>query len=87
MASFSKQYLQLSEWDSFPPDFDIDEIFTSLEKGFYRSIICEGFGILALGLDNDGNKLVYLGNLESGEEKWIKYTNFINEFKQKKVKI
>lgn len=82
MAYFSKQYIQISKRKDFHPDFDIEDIFNSLEKGFYKFIVCEGFGFGALGIDNDGNRLVYLGNSDTGEEKWVDYYTFIDDFKQ-----
>jgi hypothetical protein len=52
MAEFSKQYCELHnpqlEWD-----FDIDEIITEIPRGYYKSIICEGFGFIGVGIGMD----------------------------------
>lgn len=85
MAEFSKQYLELANWKDFPYDFDIDEVYNSLEKGFYRSIICEGFGFWAIGKDNEGEKIVYIRNFETGEDQWVNYETFVDDFKLKKA--
>jgi hypothetical protein len=79
MASFSKQYIKNSNLD-FKWDFDLEEIFNSLEKGYYYPALCEGFGFTAVGKDNDGNEMVFIRDFdnEDGGE-WIQYEELFNK--------
>lgn len=52
MAEFSKQYCDKNE-SEMTPDFDIIEIADSLEAGSYLPIICEGYGFIAIGKDEE----------------------------------
>ena len=54
MAEFSKQYCEIYDED-FPWDFDIEEIATEIPKGYYKSIICEGFGFSGIGVRLNGD--------------------------------
>jgi hypothetical protein len=56
MAEFSKQWCDINDPER-TPDFDIDEIAEGLESNYYTSIICEGFGFLAIGKTAD-NEIV-----------------------------
>ena len=82
MADFSKQWCELHD-PEMKADFDIHEIAQSLEKGHYTSIICEGFGFLAIGRDQDDSVLLAMptggepdadGN---SEIEWKKYEEII----------
>ena len=53
MAEFSKQYCE-SHNPNLGWDFDIDEIITEIPRGYYKSIICEGFGFIGIGIGMDG---------------------------------
>ena len=68
MAEFSKQYIEKKGFD-FAPDFDIFEVAASLENSYCTGIICEGFGFVAIGKDEQGNIIVAMpeGELTEGE--------------------
>ncbi len=51
MADFSKQWCELND-PEMPWDFDILEEFGKLPKNHYISIICEGFGFIAIMRDH-----------------------------------
>ena len=57
MADFSKQWADVYD-SEFPWDFDIEEEAESIPKGYYKSIICEGFGFTGIGVGMDGK--IYL---------------------------
>jgi hypothetical protein len=65
MADFSKQYCELHD-SEIPHDFDILEIADGLEPEHYTSIICEGFGFLAIGKDTEGK--IILAFRDSSQE-------------------
>lgn len=65
MAEYSKQYLDIHDPDGMDPDFDIDEIASSLSSKQYASQICEGFGFIAIGKDKNGNVQVAMPTPES----------------------
>lgn len=52
MADFSKQWCDKND-PQMPFDFDIEEVANTLEPNHYASIICEGFGFLAIGKTAD----------------------------------
>ena len=54
MAEFSKQYCEIYE-PELAWDFDIEEIAETIPKGYYKPMICEGFGILGIAVTIDGN--------------------------------
>lgn len=49
MAEFSKQYCEIHD-PEMPWDFDIEEIATEIPRGYYKHIICEGFGFVGIGV-------------------------------------
>lgn len=82
MADFSKQWCEAND-PEMRPDFDIHEIAQNLENEHYTSIICEGFGFIAIGKDKDGTILLAMptggepdedGN---SEVEWKKYDEII----------
>jgi hypothetical protein len=78
MASFSKQYVESQNLD-MPWDFDLEETFSSLGKGFYQATICEGFRFSAVGVDNEGNRMVFIQDFESQDGgEWIMYKSLLN---------
>lgn len=56
MADFSKQYCDLHD-PKMPSDFDILQIAEELEPNHYTSMICEGFGFIAIG-KTENNEVV-----------------------------
>ena len=48
MAEFSKQYCEIYDV-GFPHDFDIMDEFHKLKPEMYIPYICEGFGFIAIG--------------------------------------
>jgi hypothetical protein len=53
MAEFSKQYCELHEQE-MEPDFDILQMANQVQPDHYIPIICEGFGFLAIGKNEEG---------------------------------
>jgi hypothetical protein len=75
MADFSKQYCETHDpellWD-----FDIEEIVHDIPKGYYKSIICEGFGFIGVGLGMDGKIQLLFPEDNGGFEK-VDYLKFM----------
>jgi hypothetical protein len=72
MADFSKQYN--NRYMGHPEgDFDIDEEAKKLEKGTYVSLICEGYGFVAIGkTEKDEIKFALpIGNMN--EVTWVNF--------------
>jgi hypothetical protein len=70
MADFSKQYCEIYDPEmSF--DFDILEEAKHIQPGHYISMICEGFGFLAIGKDED-NEIFLAMPAEDIEDIWWK---------------
>jgi len=53
MAEFSKQWVELND-PEMGWDFDIDQITSELPKSTMIPYICEGFGFVAIGKDENG---------------------------------
>lgn len=73
MADFSKQYDEKFAFGM--QDFDIMEIFDSLEDGKYISAICEGFGFIAIAKnlkDCDEPLLAFSAAFAKAEGYWTK---------------
>jgi hypothetical protein len=81
MADFSKQYCELYD-PEFPWDFDIEVEAETIPKGYYKPMICEGFGFIAIEVGLNGN--IYLifdaGNNEIDK---VQYKAFIEKQKLK----
>ena len=81
MADFSKQWAELYD-SEFPWDFDIEVEAETIPKGYYKPMICEGFGFIAIEVGLDGN--IYLifdaGNNEVDK---VQYNAFIQKQKLK----
>ena len=58
MAEFSKQWCEIHDSTGIGSDFDIHEIADGLPNEHYTSIICEGFGFVAVAKDINGNILL-----------------------------
>lgn len=81
MAEFSKQWAEVNDPD-FPWDFDIDQEFETIPHGYYKFMICEGFGFLAIERDVDGTEyLLFEGKGDILERK--NYRKFILEQRKK----
>jgi len=74
MADFSKQWCDINDPD-MPWDFDIREEFDKLRKNSYVSIICEGFGLVAIGNVEDECYLCMM-NDDTGTWTWVNYNTF-----------
>lgn len=57
MAEFSKEYC-FEKNMGFEGDFSIKEIFENLEKDDHISIICEGYGFMAIARNQEDQCLV-----------------------------
>ena len=81
MADFSKQWAELYD-PKFPWDFDIETEAEAIPKGYYKPMICEGFGFIAIEVGLDGNTyLIFdVGNNEIDK---IEYNTFIQRRKLK----
>lgn len=75
MADYSKQWCDINDPD-MPWDFDILEEFGKLPKNNYISIICEGFGFIAIMRDHEDKCLLAFD--DDGEIIWDEYDQFIN---------
>jgi len=87
MAEFSKQYCEIYE-PELTWDFDIEEIAETIPKGYYKPIICEGFGILGIAVTIDGTISVLIddsdGSYENaGSMKQVDYKKYISLHKSK----
>lgn len=67
MAEFSKQWAEKND-PEFPYDFDIIEIASKLDPGYCLPIICEGFGFVAVGKDEESNILIAMPTGKYSEE-------------------
>jgi len=65
MAEYSKQYLDVHDPGGMDPDFDIEEIASSLSSKQYASQICEGFGFIAIGKNKTGEIQLAMPTAES----------------------
>lgn len=77
MAEFSKQYCELYE-PELDWDFDIEEVITEIPNGYYKNIICEGFGFRGIGVGIDGKSYVIFSDAEQGFDR-IEYSSFIKK--------
>ena len=77
MAEFSKEYCDV--WDpEFPYDFSVEEIAKELEAGNYESIICEGFGFIAIAKDKNQQILVAFQDDEEDQLIWQEFDSFMS---------
>ena len=75
MAEFSKQWAEIND-PEFGWDFDIEEVSNQLEPNHYVPMICEGFGFIAIGRDENYNVLLAMptGETETDENGQISDT-------------
>ena len=81
MAEFSKQWCEKFEDYGIRPDFDILEIANGLDSGYYTSVICEGFGFIAVSKDDAGNIMLAMPSHDyptDGSIVWKNYDDVIN---------
>ncbi len=83
MTEFSKQWAELYD-PEFPWDFDIEEIANEIPKGYYKPIICEGFGFSAIGVKLDGEIELFLSDSKD-DTKYVRvdYKKYISLHKSK----
>ena len=74
MAEFSKQYCKNHNM-GFDGDFDIFNEFSLLQNGYYVSIVCEGYGFIALRKDENGDN--FFGFYDDEDIKWVSESDFI----------
>jgi hypothetical protein len=69
MAEFSKQWVQIND-PEFGWDFDIEEVSNQLDPNHYIPLICEGFGFIAIGKDNENKIMLAMptGEFETDED-------------------
>jgi hypothetical protein len=75
MADFSKQWCEVNDPD-MPHDFDILEEANNLEPNHYISMICEGFGFVAIAKDEHNNIMLAFQDDENNIT-WEDYNNII----------
>jgi hypothetical protein len=81
MADFSKQWADIYD-SEFPWDFDIEVEAESIPKGYYKPMICEGFGFIAIEVGMDGKTyLIFDGG--NNEINKVEYKQFIQKEKEK----
>ena len=83
MAEFSKQYCEIynseMEWD-----FDIEDIAETIPKGYYKPIICEGFGFSGIGVRLDGSiEIMVIDPTDEDSLVQIDYKRYISLHKSK----
>jgi len=86
MAEFSKQWAEIND-PEFGWDFDIEEIALQLKPNHYVPIICEGFGFIAVGKDENDDIMLAIPTGESEKDEndqiietvvWQPYKDIIN---------
>ena len=70
MAEYCKEWCDLTE-SGLTPDFSVLQIFMSLDEGYYKPAICEGFGFTHI-LNQGGECYVVVDGKEIPFEK-LKY--------------
>ena len=80
MADFSKQWVELND-SEMGWDFDIEEIATEIPRGYYKLIICEGFGFIGIGVGMNREIQLLFRDGEDGFDK-MNYNHFIKKQKE-----
>jgi len=75
MADFSKQFCERNDM-GFPGDFDILEEFNMLNESTYVSMICEGYGFVAIG-KIEGKCVLALPDYEEDTITWASYEDIV----------
>lgn len=76
MADFSKQYCELYD-PELPWDFDIIEEANKLTPKNYIPFICEGFGFLAIGKDENNEIFLAVPTEDREYVQWKPYDEVI----------
>jgi hypothetical protein len=78
MAEFSKQYCELHDM-GFEGDFDIMEEFYKLKPDYYIPYICEGYGFIAIGKDENEECILAMPieGASYGAVNWKKYSEIV----------
>ena len=81
MADFSKQWCELND-PEMPHDFDLMKEYNKLQPGYSVSMICEGFGILAVAKGHQNEMLIAVGDDYVDDYiHWKDYNEFIENYK------
>ncbi len=81
MADFSKQWAELYD-SEFPWDFDIEAEAETIPKGYYKQMICEGSGFIAIEVGLDGKTYLIFDGGNNQIDK-VEYETFIKNRKLK----
>jgi hypothetical protein len=76
MADFSKQWCEIND-PEMRYDFDILEEANKLEPNSYVSMICEGFGFVAIAKDETGEVLLALKDWDTDTTSWMPYNEIV----------
>lgn len=79
MADYSKQWVEQNDPGGMNWDFDILEIASNLKPEHYTSIICEGYGFIAIAKDEHGAIHLALRNEEEGGIIWVDYNTLMEK--------
>ena len=76
MAEFSKQYCEIHD-PEMPWDFDILEEAAKCKPDYSIPYICEGFGFIAVGRDNEGEIVLAIPNYDDNTMTWKSYDEIV----------
>jgi hypothetical protein len=76
MADFSKQWCEIND-PEMPHDFDILEEAAKCKPNYSISYICEGFGFIAIGRDEEGEVVLAMPNYEDNTMTWKPYNEIV----------
>jgi hypothetical protein len=78
MSEFSKQWCELND-PEMPSDFDIMDEFHKLKPDMYVPYICEGFGFIAIGRNENDECILAMpvDNAPFGTVVWKTYDEVI----------
>ena len=76
MADFSKQWCEIND-SKISWDFDIDEIASELTPEYGLPYICEGFGFIAIGKDENDEIVLAMPNYEDNTMTWKPYNEIV----------
>jgi hypothetical protein len=83
MAEFSKQYCEIYE-PELKWDFDIEQIAEDIPKGYYKPIICEGFGFSGIGVRLNGDiEILVVDSNDEPNLVQVDYKRYISLHKSK----
>lgn len=76
MADFSKQWCEIND-PEMPHDFDILEEAAKCKPNYSISYICEGFGFIAIGKDENDEIVLAMPNYEDNTMTWKPYNEIV----------